>query len=784
MRRPTTSDLLSGIAACALGVGAAVAAAQIAFTDATDAAGVSHQSETFGASWGDLNGDGYPDLFVSNHRTSDSLFINRGNGTFVDTGKQVLTWINHPNGDDHGGSWADFDNDGDQDLLVNTGTGNLIQFLVNENDVLVNRTVEYGLDTLSVGGRMPVWLDFNGDHLLDVVLTQYGKQSRVFRQNKGGGGFTDATVGSQINCFGYHYAQLFDVNGDGRLDFLCPDQTLFPQKIYDTRAFPWLKLFDSSTPNSLFPTVPQVVDSIIADFNNDGLMDMFLLSGVQLHASSVVQGGSADFEAQLAGGNKGFNFVTAGSVTFKMDWNKADEGTPVDLARIEIGSSGWHPAAIPFTLDPADPRVTGMPTPPAAQSDLPSMQIGFDKATQKWTFVIQTFIDNTSTPIFSEAYLQVSSTTSISSLQSSGLWPGDKPNRPTLLLNTGGGFTDATVASGLGGAIQCASVTAGDFDNDMDVDLYLACGNGASNTPNILYENLGNGIFAAIPNAGGAAGPVGVAVGSGAGTADSIVSADYDVDGFLDLFVTNGQNLRPLYYGGPDKLFHNQGNGSHWIEIDLIGTNSDRDATGARIYATAGGVSQLRVQNGAYHRWSQDMKRSHFGLAGNATVNLRVVWPSGTVENYTNVAAGRLYRITEKSGITPVAIGAAPTPPTGLMATAGNGSVQLAWTAAPGATSYNVYQGSAAGGEGSTAVMTAITGTSVNVSSLTNGTTYYFVVSADTATGVSGPSSEVSATPLASASGGGGSGGGGGAMDLWSLMGIALLGAMRRRKTS
>ena len=68
------------------------------------------------------------------------------------------------------------------------------------------------------------------------------------------------------------------------------------------------------------------------------------------------------------------------------------------------------------------------------------MQIGFNKATNKWTLVIQTSIDATSAPIFSEAYLEVSSTAQISSLQSTGLWPSDKPHRPTLLLNTGSGF--------------------------------------------------------------------------------------------------------------------------------------------------------------------------------------------------------------------------------------------------------------------------------------------------------------------------------------------------------
>jgi hypothetical protein len=167
----------------------------------------------------------------------------------------------------------------------------------------------------------------------------------------------------------------------------------------------------------------------------------------------------------------------------------------------------------------------------------------------------------------------------------------------------------------------------------------------------------------------GAAGPVGVAVASGAGTADSVISGDYDVDGFLDLFVTNGLNLQPRGFGGPSKLFHNNGNANRWVEVDLVGTRSDRDATGARVYATAGGVTQLRTQNGRYHRWSQDSKRAHFGLGGASTVTLRVEWPSGTVQTHT-VAANKLYRITESTATTPgridpVAVGAAPAYPCG-----------------------------------------------------------------------------------------------------------------------
>ncbi len=130
--------------------------------------------------------------------------------------------------------------------------------------------------------------------------------------------------------------------------------------------------------------------------------------------------------------------------------------------------------------------------------------------------------------------------------------------------------------------------------------------------------------------------------------------ADYDVDGFLDLFVTNGLNMLPeapyTTRGGPDKLFHNAGNTNKWIELDLVGTTSNRDGVGAKVYATAGTVTQLREQNGGYHRWTQNQQRIHFGLAANTTVNLHIEWPSGVVDDYSNVPANHLYKVTEGIG--------------------------------------------------------------------------------------------------------------------------------------
>ena len=95
----------------------------------------------------------------------------------------------------------------------------------------------------------------------------------------------------------------------------------------------------------------------------------------------------------------------------------------------------------------------------------------------------------------------------------------------------------------------------------------------------------------------------------------------------------------------------------------------------------------------------------------------------------------------------------APATPTGVSATAGNASVALAWTASSGATKYDIYQKS--GDEYPYLAQT--TSTTYTTSSLTNGTTYYFKVSALNALDQeSAASSEVSATPVAPVSSGGG----------------------------
>lgn len=120
------------------------------------------------------------------------------------------------------------------------------------------------------------------------------------------------------------------------------------------------------------------------------------------------------------------------------------------------------------------------------------------------------------------------------------------------------------------------------------------------------------------------------------------------------------------------------------------------------------------------------------------------------VEGDTEVINGTIYAIggndTTGSVIayTPVAPPAAPT----LTATSGDTQVTLNWNSVTDAASYNVYRATTSGGP-YTQIATGLTGTTYTDTGLTNGTTYYFAVTAANDAGESAYSNEVTATPEA-----------------------------------
>jgi subtilase family serine protease len=128
---------------------------------------------------------------------------------------------------------------------------------------------------------------------------------------------------------------------------------------------------------------------------------------------------------------------------------------------------------------------------------------------------------------------------------------------------------------------------------------------------------------------------------------------------------------------------------------------------------------------------------------------------SGTTTTVSGVQAGQTYYF-EIAAVTLLGVSSlsneaqvtlVPPAPTGLAATAaGAGSLMLSWTASAGATSYNLFEGTSAGGEGATASKANISGATVTLTDLTPGQQYFFKLQAVNAGGMSAESVEASGT--------------------------------------
>lgn len=618
-------------------------AVPIEFEEVTSSAGFSRSGESWGISWGDLQGDGRPDLFVNNHRQKPSIYLNNGNGTFVDVADTVDvsgTFAANPSLDTHGAAWGDFDNDGDQDLFITGGPRTASKFFVNQGGLLEDKTAEYGFSRMPHhSGRHITWFDFNNDGFLDF-LSEYNKSyADIFEQRNGS--FVNTSTSYQ-SCYRNHWAQLADIDVDGNLDLICGGNvSSFPDRVYDYSTSPFTRLNTNTYAN--------IIDSVVADFDGDLRTDIIAVRGAR-RISGAIQTSPNDIESQLIinGANeKTLSFVTEGIVTARIYWDR------INRRDIKLGSSGIRvptpdnigELTIDLTLDPNDPDMQGIqPHNPRYDN---AIYIGYDQGTKKWQVIVSA--GNYS----NYSNFLISSTLAISDVVMGGkIYGFENPLKPIVLMNQPQGLQDTTSTSGLNKNISCTSLVAGDFDNDMDVDLYVVCREGMANIANRLYDNDGTGTFTLVPGAGNAEGPIGFSYAQGAGTGENATLADYDSDGFLDLFVVNGSNMTPGEYGGPDQLFRNKGNGNHWIELDLEGTTSNREGVGAKVYVTTNGKTQLREQNGGYHRWSQNHQRLHFGLAGNTLVDIRVEWPSGTVNIFNGIDADKIYNVKEDGSIT------------------------------------------------------------------------------------------------------------------------------------
>jgi len=218
----------------------------------------------------------------------------------------------------------------------------------------------------------------------------------------------------------------------------------------------------------------------------------------------------------------------------------------------------------------------------------------------------------------------------------------------TLYHNNRGKFEDVTFAAGLG-TTSYRNLAWGtgliDFDNDGWKELFVANAHiypqatQAGNKyfqQNQLFTNLRNGRFASVS-------------GQESGLEEARSSrgaafADLGQDGRTNVVINNIDDQPFLYE--PDRK-----SSAHWARFKLEGVKCNRDAIGARVSMTAGGLTQMDEVRSADSFLSSSDVRLHFGLGDASRIDrVKICWPDGTSEERTGLAADREYSIRQGDG--------------------------------------------------------------------------------------------------------------------------------------
>ena len=243
------------------------------FVDVAAAAGVANGRMAKGVAWGDFDGDGLPDLYVSNYNTPNCLYRNRGDGTFEDVA--AAAGVTGPLSS-YAVATADFDNDGRLDLYVAPATP-----LHSADPRQISRESLAPLSAF-VAGTLGVPPDAETRHLYTTYgLPPDGETGRLYR-NRGDGRFDDVTaaqgLGRVLLTGGLGVGDLDD---DGFVDLYVGTsypgyEGLMPNLLYRNRGG---QGFADVTTNAGLGHLQKAGGIAIADLDRDGDQDIFVNTG-------------------------------------------------------------------------------------------------------------------------------------------------------------------------------------------------------------------------------------------------------------------------------------------------------------------------------------------------------------------------------------------------------------------------------------------------------------------------------------------------------------------------
>ncbi|HVP00756.1 MAG TPA: FG-GAP-like repeat-containing protein [Bryobacteraceae bacterium] len=266
------------------------------FTDVTAQSGLldGPARSSNSAVWADIDNDGYLDLFLANEHAPSQLFLNKGDGTFVD--------ISHQAGIDRTAvskavTSADYDNDGYPDFYVSNYNG--LNFLYHNNGNRTFTEVSRQAEVREPLMSFAAWFfDYDNDGWPDLFVTDYflsvdevarsymglpvkGETLKLYR-NLGNGRFKDVTAGANLDRVFMPMGSNFgDVDNDGFLDIYLGNgnpsfASLLPNVLLHNQDG---RRFTDITASSGTGALAKGHGVAFGDLNNDGDEDLFVVMG-------------------------------------------------------------------------------------------------------------------------------------------------------------------------------------------------------------------------------------------------------------------------------------------------------------------------------------------------------------------------------------------------------------------------------------------------------------------------------------------------------------------------
>jgi hypothetical protein len=503
---------------------------------------------------------------------------------------------------------GDYDGDGLDDLFVtNSEVGTTSHLFHNDGNLkFTDVTEKAGVG----GGNGPhsivsdaLWFDYDNDGREDLLVARFG--TPILYHNEGNGKFKDVTATSGLTKFGNTIAAIaFDYDNDGQLDLMLGNYF----KPEDLTVLPDPHVLPNDLDNA-------INGGGVTLWHNDGhgkFTEVTEKAGFGKHTGWTLDLGHGDFN------NDGLQdvYIAADYGTDRIFFNNGN-GTFREMTESAIGFD---------TRKGMDAEVA-------------------DYDNDGW---LDIFVTN----IYDE-YMK----------ECNMLWHN----------NHDGTFTDVSRETGTCRALWGWGAKFGDFDNDGWQDLFVTNGlrsagkenyipillnttitkpgvdfSNVSSYPDIgnmtwsgyqkkkLFHNLGGQTFKEISAEAGVDNDL-----DGRGVA----IADFDNDGKLDMYQTNADQPSLFYHS----VSENVGN---WIQFQLTGTKSNRDAIGARITITAGGLTQIREIDGGNGYAGQSSKRAHIGLGAATKIDsVEIHWPSGQIEKINGASLNKLNKVVEGKGL-------------------------------------------------------------------------------------------------------------------------------------